>query len=133
MTFREKHLYHQIHPLKLGTDISAAIVSSYCFWIHATLWLCFLTLLLPPIVVSSIMLRTMDFTSIKETAIGRYLKRSMTPSMEALRLSGTVPMALGAWFHQPWAIVLGLIIVLFGWLRGLIFPPRRHADALSTL
>jgi len=27
MTLRERILYHQIHPLKLGTDILAAVVS----------------------------------------------------------------------------------------------------------
>jgi hypothetical protein len=31
MTPQEKMLYHQIHPLKLATDISAEIVSLYLF------------------------------------------------------------------------------------------------------
>jgi hypothetical protein len=79
------------------------------------------------------MLLTMDFTWIKNSAVGRYVAWEMTPAMQALRLAGTIPMVIGAWYHQWWAIALGLVIVLFGWLRGLIFPPQRRADALPPL
>ena len=34
MTLKEKALYHQIHPLKLSTDILASLVSLYLFWLH---------------------------------------------------------------------------------------------------
>ena len=37
MTLKEKALYHQIHPLKLSTDILAAAVSLYLFWVHEPL------------------------------------------------------------------------------------------------
>lgn len=132
MTFREKQLYHQIHPLKLGTDISASIVSTYFFWVHG-IWPGILFMFLPPIIVSFIMINTLDFAWIKDSPAGRYLRRSMTPGMEALRLLGTVPMVVGAWYQQPWLIVLGLVMILFGWLRGLIFPGWRRIDALPPL
>jgi hypothetical protein len=32
----------------------------------------------------------------------------------------------GAWFHQPLLIALGLAMVLFGWLHGLIFPRKQR-------
>jgi hypothetical protein len=57
----------------------------------------------------------------------------MTPAMQALRLAGTLPMVYGAWVHQPLAIAFGLLVVLFGWFRGLIFPPRRRRNAVSPL
>jgi hypothetical protein len=132
MSWSEKQLYHQAHPLKLGTDIAASIISTYYFWVHSV-WLALLTMLVPPIAVSAVMLSTMDFTWIKRSAVGRYLAWEMTPAMQALRLAGTLPMIFGAWYHQWWAIVLGLLIVLFGWLRGLIFPPRKRSDAVSSL
>ncbi|HEX9068653.1 MAG TPA: hypothetical protein VF807_07780 [Ktedonobacterales bacterium] len=132
MTLREKQLYHQIHPLKLVTDISASIVSTYFFWMQQ-LGLGLLTMFLPPIIVSTIMLLTLDFTWIKDSAVGRYLKRSMTPAMEALRLLGTLPMVLGAWWHQWWLIAAGVLIVLFGWLRGLILPRQGNRDAVSAI
>jgi hypothetical protein len=128
---REKQLYHQVHPLKLATDITAAIISTYFFWFH-DIWLALGWMFLPPIIVSTIMLLTMDFTRIKESAVGRYLAWEMTPAMQALRLAGTIPMVIGAWYHQWWAIALGVLVVLFGWLRGLIFPPRRPTTPLPA-
>jgi len=53
--------------------------------------------------------------------------------MEAVRLAGTLPMVFGAWYHLPWLIALGLPIVLFGWVRGLIFHGKAQIDALSPL
>lgn len=132
MTLQEKALYHQIHPLKLATDISAAVVSSYFFWQHS-LVLGLVITFVPPIVVSSLMLATLDFSRIRDSAIGRYLRRSMTHTMEAVRLAGMLPMAFGAWYHLPWLIALSIVIILFGWLRGLIFPGKAHTDALSAL
>jgi hypothetical protein len=130
MTLREKQLYHQAHPLKLATDISAAIASTYLFWVHA-LWQAIAAMFVPPIVVSAIMLATMDFTWIKQSGVGRYLAWEMTPAMQTVRLAGTLPMVFGAWFHQWWAIVLGVLIVLFGWFRGLLVPPRKRPNAAS--
>ena len=51
----------------------------------------------------------------------------MTPAMQAIRLAGTLPISLGAWFHRWDLAALGLAIVLFGWLRGLLFGRRRPA------
>jgi len=34
MNFADKVLYHQIHPLKLATDILASLESLYFFWQH---------------------------------------------------------------------------------------------------
>ena len=132
MTLQEKSLYHQIHPLKLGTDITAQVVATYFFWMHQ-LVIGLMVMLIPPIVVSALLVNVLDFTKIKQSAVGRYLKRSMPHGMEALRLLGTVPMVLGAWYHMPWLIGLGLVMTLFGWLRGLIFPQNRKPNAPSTV
>ncbi len=132
MTLQEKVLYHQVHPLKLGADITAAVVSTYFFW-QQSLALGLLAMFVPPIVMSTLLLATQDFTWIRDSAVGRYLKRSMTHAMEAVRLAGTLPMVFGAWYHLPWLIALGLPIVLFGWVRGLLFPRKARTDALSPL
>lgn len=126
MTFREKQLYHQIHPLKLATDISAQILSLYCFWRHALLP-GLLAMFLPPIIVSLLIVRLVNLEPLKNSSVGRYMRRYMTPAMEGVRLAGTIPMALGAWYHVVWLIPAGLTVTLFGWLRGLIFPARSAA------
>ena len=120
LMLQEKALYHQVHPLKLATDISAQVVSTYFFWVHS-LALGLLTMLVPPILMSALLLTTLDFAWIRDSAVGRYLKRAMTPAMQAVRLAGTLPIIFGAWYHLPWLIALGLSIILFGWLRGLLF------------
>jgi hypothetical protein len=123
LTLQEKALYHQVHPLKLATDISAQVVSTYFFWVHS-LALGLVTMFVPPIMISALLLNTLDFTWIRDSAVGRYLKRSMTPAMQAVRLAGTLPIVFGAWYHLPWLIALGLAVILFGWLRGLIFRAK---------
>jgi hypothetical protein len=120
MTFRERQLYHQIHPAKLATDISAQIVSLVFFWQHA-LVVGLVAMFLPPIVASALVIRFADLTWLKDSRLGRYIAWEMTPAMQAVRLAGTLPMVLGAWWHAPWLIALGLAIVLFGWLRGAMF------------
>ena len=56
MTLKERALYHQIHPLKLGTDILASIVSLYFFWQHELL-IALALHFLPPIIMSALLVR----------------------------------------------------------------------------
>jgi len=128
MTLQEKALYHQVHPLKLGTDIISAIVSTYFLWIH-NLPVGLLVMFIPAFVATGVIINVADLTWIRDSAIGRYLKWSMTHAMEALRFAVILPLSLGAWFHQPLLIALGLVMILFGWLRGLIFP---HSQPLGA-
>jgi hypothetical protein len=46
----------------------------------------------------------------------------MTPSMQGLRFAGNVVMSLGAWYRRPGLLLTGLLMILFGWLRGKLFP-----------
>src|SRR5262249_3735117 len=132
MTLQEKVLYHQIHPLKLGTDVVSAVVSAYFLWVH-NLPVALLVMFLPAFIASAILINVADFTGIRDSAVGRYLSWSMTHAMEALRLAGILPLSLGAWFHQPLLIALALAMILFGWLRGLIFPRRQQPGTWHAL
>jgi hypothetical protein len=121
MTFREKSLYHQIHPVKLLTDWSTGIIALTLFWQHA-LFTALALGFIPSILVSLALVRLADLGRYKQSRFGQYVHRYMTRSMEALRLEGYAVMVVGAWFHLAWLILLGLLVVLFGWLRGVIFP-----------
>jgi hypothetical protein len=46
----------------------------------------------------------------------------MTHAMEAVRLAGMVVMAVGAWYRSLAVVVVGVAVVLFGWLRGVLVP-----------
>ena len=123
MTFAEKALYHQIHPLKLGTDIAASIVSLYVLWQHqlvAGLLLHFI----PPIVASTLVIAFIDLAPQKNSRFGRYVQRMMTRQIEGLRLLGDIVTVFGAWYHSWLVIAAGFLIVAGAWLSGVVYAPR---------
>lgn len=121
MDFREKALYHQIHPLKLLTDWASAVVAAYLLWQHHLLR-ALLVGLLPPAAVSALLIRYADRESSKVSRVGRYVRRYMTPAMEVLRLTGGVLFWVGAWLHM-WVFALGgLALVVLAWMRGRLWP-----------
>ena len=119
---REKLLYHQIHPLKLAVDIGGGVVSTWLLWRHDLLP-AMLIAWLPSIAVTLVMLRWMDLTRQRDSAFGRYMAHHMTRLAEAIRLGGQIITWLGAWWHAPWAIVVGAAIIVAGWTYSL--PLRR--------
>src|SRR6195256_6497686 len=119
MNLKEKYLYHQIHPLKLLTDIGAAFGSLYLLWRHQ-LALALVVMLAPPLLVSFLLMRYADLEPYRQSAFGKYIARAMSHAMEGVRLAGMAVTALGAWYRSLWVIVTGTAIVLFGWLRGKI-------------
>ena len=124
MNFRDKVLYHQIHPLKLGTDILASLVSLYFFWQHRLL-IGFLLHLLPPFIASLVVICMVDLETQRQSTFGQYLKRMITHKIEAIRLSGDIVMVLGAWSRSPPLIGAGLAIVIAGWLSGIVKTQRQ--------
>jgi hypothetical protein len=122
---REKVLYHQIHPAKLGVDIGVTPVALYLFWIHS-LVVALVVSLLPSVIASAIIVRIVDLSRYKESGFGRYVGRYMTRAIEAVRLAGFIVAAVGAWLHLWWLIPVGIAVVILGWLRGVILPqPQR--------
>lgn len=119
MTVKEKTLYHQIHPAKLATDSSAAIISLYYFWQHH-LALALGFHFLPPIIASYIIIKYVSVETQKKSGFGRYIKNHMSHKMEGLRFSGDIIMVIAAWYHSGTGIFFGLMVVLFAWLKGAI-------------
>lgn len=117
MTPGQRVLVHQIHPLKLGTDVATEIVSLPLFWRHR-LRLALVVHFLPPLLASLALLRWGELEPYRGSPLGRYVLRHMTPQMQALRLAGDVVMVVGAWRRQPLLILAGMCLVPFGWLRG---------------
>jgi hypothetical protein len=124
MDFKEKALYHQIHPAKLGTDVVFAFVSLYFFWQHQFIMALALHFI-PPIVASFLIIRYLNLEAQKDSAFGRYIKRSMSRAMEGLRFLGDIIMVIGAWEHQSALLLMGLVIILGAWLKGLMNKAER--------
>jgi hypothetical protein len=123
MIFQEKALYHQIHPAKLATDIGTTPISLYLFWQHSLIAALLVTFV-PSIIASFIIIQAVNLAQYKNSALGHYLARYMTPATQAMRFVGLIVMILGAWYRNGWPIALGVAIILLAWLRGVIVPGR---------
>lgn len=121
MELSEKVLYHQIHPLKLLTDCTTALVSLYLLWQHS-LVPGLVVQFVPAIVVSAMMVAFGDLEKQKQSRFGNYIGKYMTKSTQSLRLAGNVQMIVGAWLQMLWLILTGLVVIVLAWLRGLILP-----------
>jgi hypothetical protein len=119
MTRAERILYHQVHPIKLATDIGAAIVSLLLLWQHQ-LVAGLLVAFVPPPVASALLLTSVDFEGYRDRPIGAYLRRFMTPLVQALRLVGFGVSAVGAWEQQWPVLAAGWLIVAGCWSYGLV-------------
>ena len=125
MTPKDKALYNQIHPLKLSTDILAAVVSLYFFWLHRLLPALALHFV-PPLVASALLIRYADLAPLKESAFGRYVGRYMTRTIEGIRLFGDLVMILGAWIHDVLLLSAGLLVIVGAWCSGLLPSKTRR-------
>ncbi|TMD99092.1 MAG: hypothetical protein E6I80_28345, partial [Chloroflexi bacterium] len=76
MTPQEKALYHQIHPLKLLTDICAEVVSLYLFW-KRKLLAGFVVLLVPPIIASTLIVKWVDLEAYKQSAFAHEVRNEI--------------------------------------------------------
>ncbi len=121
LTSREKELYQQIHPAKLGTDVASFFPSTYLIWIHQPI-LGILAGFVPAILASGVVMRYADLESLATTPFGKYVAKYMTRPIEALRFIGLFVSWAGAWYHSPWIIGVGVLIVILAWLRGKIIP-----------
>jgi hypothetical protein len=118
MTGEEKRLYHQIHPLKLGIDISASIISLFFFWEHR--WgIALATHLLPPFAASFLLMKYANLERQKNSAFGRYVKRHMSASVVLGRMAGDAVTVFAAWFHQALMLGTGVGIIVAAWVSGL--------------
>ena len=118
MLLREKVLYHQIHPAKLAVDLTSGLLSTWLLWRHE-FWPAMAVAWIPPVIVSAIMLRTLDFSPQRNSSFGRYVAFHMSHTAEAVRMSGQIAMWIAAWYHVAWAIPLGFLVVVMGWIYSL--------------
>jgi len=123
VTLKEKFLFHQVHPAKLATDIGAAIVSLYLLWQHQ-LVIGLLTHFIPPPIGSAAVIRFADLDSYKNTRLGAYLLRYMTPIAQAARLAGDLITVGAAWYQSFAGILFGLAVIAAAWSYGWVLRRR---------
>ncbi len=123
MSFAERALYHQIHPAKLFADTSTALVAIDLFWRHA-LVPGLIIAVLPPLLVSAVLMREADFERCRASPMGAYLRQFMPPWVQALRLFGVGVAFDAAWYHFPAGVISGLALVAICWANGIGRHPR---------
>jgi hypothetical protein len=123
VTFAERALYHQIHPAKLFADTATALFAIDLFWRHA-LVPGLIVALLPPLLVSAVLLREADLERYRSSPMGAYLRQFMPPWVQALRLFGVGVAFYAAWYHVPAGVVGGLALVAICWANGIGRHPR---------
>jgi hypothetical protein len=123
VTFAERALYHQIHPAKLFADTATALFAIDLFWRHA-LVPGLIVALLPPLLVSAVLLREADLERYRSSPMGAYLRQFMPPWVQALRLFGVGIAFYAAWYHVPAGVVSGLALVAICWANGIGRHPR---------
>ena len=121
MQRRERVLYHQIHPLKLLTDVGTAAATTALLWRHH-LVLALIVGFVPSLVISGVLLRWVDLERYRRSAAGRYIARFMTHRVELARFAGLLPLWGGAWIQRPAVIALGVAWIGSCWLWGLWAP-----------
>ncbi len=122
-------LLHQVHPIKLTADATAAAVSLWLLWRGRTAT-GFAVHYLVPLAASAFVL-TRDVSYLRSTVRGRYVLERMPPPAQAFRALGDTLMVRGARRHQPRWIAAGAVGVVAGWASGLV--PRRNGATSRPL
>lgn len=128
---REKALYHQLHPLKLATDVGTTILSIVLLARHE-LVAALIVMWLPSILLSAGLIYWGDFSRVRDSRAGGYMRRYMTPGMQALRFGGEGIIAVGAWFHAWLLIPLGVGVILWGWFGKAMLARTRRAGPVRA-
>lgn len=123
MTFKEKKLYHQIHPVKLSVDIFTGLYSTYLLWEHNIFWFLIISFL-PSVFISLVLIKFANLETLKESKFGNYIDKYMTSSIELIRISGQILMWVAGWYHWFIFIALGFLIIIVGWCNGLLI--KKH-------
>ena len=118
MNFAERALYHQIHPAKLFVHIAIALVAIDLFWRHA-LVPGLIIALVPPLLVSAVLMREADFERYRASLMGTYVRQFMPPWVQALRFFGVGVAFYAAWYHFPAGVISGLALVAICWANGI--------------
>jgi hypothetical protein len=114
MDLRARAIYHQIHPVKLATDVLTSFVALILLW-QRRLTPALVVMLAPPVIVSTALIARGRLDFLVRTRAGVRMVR-MTNYAMALRLAGMLVMAIGGWRHDAALLVLGAALIAGVWL-----------------
>ena len=132
MELADRVLVHQVHPAKIGADVTASVISNVLLW-RARPKAAIAVRVLLPLAGSAALLRFADLDALARTGRGRYVLAHMPPSAQALRLAGDAMMGLGAYRHRRVLIVAGVAVVVAGWSHAVWPSGRARPDGSGRM
>lgn len=121
MTSRERHLYHQIHPFKMATDLAAgagAVAALAHGWLVAGIALA----VVPAAAASFAVLRHADLERLKRSRLGAYVRKYMTPAAQVQRVAGFGLLSVASWNRSYLTAVFAAALIVHAWTQGLLIP-----------
>lgn len=118
MNLPEKNLYQQIHPVRLAVDWITGFASCYLFWKQDAVG-AVIVAFGPSLLVSLVIVRFADLEPLKNSAFGRYFKRTYNRTADLIRFGGFIIMAVSSWFQDLRFAGVGLIVIIATWTYGL--------------
>jgi hypothetical protein len=114
MRLADKAVVHQVHPAKIGADITASVISNALLWKGRPKAAIAVRVLLP-VAGSLAVLSLADLDPLARTRPGRYVLAHMPPAAQAVRLAGDALMGVGAHRRSAALLIAGASIVAAGW------------------
>jgi hypothetical protein len=114
MRLADKVVVHQIHPAKVGADVTASVVSNVLLW-RARPKAALAVRVLLPLAGSAAVISLGDLGALAATRRGRYVRAHMPPSAQAVRLAGDAVMGLGARRRSLLLLAAGAALIVVGW------------------
>jgi hypothetical protein len=118
MRLADKVLVHQVHPAKIGADVTASVISNVLLWKGGRPRTALAVRLLLPVAGSAAVLSLADLDALARTRQGRYVLAHMPPSAQAVRLAGDAVMGIGARRRSLPLLLAGAAVVVAGWSHG---------------
>jgi hypothetical protein len=108
------------------TDAVSAFGAVYLLWEHYLIvGVC--VAFIPSTVLSMVLIAKVDLEKYKNSALGVYVRKHMSSkALDWLRFAGLMIMMVGGWNRWLWLVGVGLSVVLFVWMKGLL--PQRSVS-----
>ena len=104
----------------MATDALSAFAAVYLLWEQYLIGgVCMA--FIPSTVLAMMLIAKVDLEKYKNSAFGVYIRKHMSSkALDWLRFVGLMVMLIGGWNRFLWLVAIGLCIVLYVWLKGLI-------------
>lgn len=131
LSFEERVLYQQAHPLKLLVDLVSGAVALPLLWLHH-LAPALVVGMGPPTMAAMLVVLLADLDDLAYSPYGRAARFALSSAMQVVRLAGYAALGYGAWSRDPALSAIGAALTLGAWIPSLAHVSRRRASGSSA-